>query len=155
MNPATPPHAYTAAMKRFVDPHGNYCRLMAVQFNVPSRVEAMLSQSGDIYHIPCASIGEASNLETRANSWRKPFRLWRKLPLRPALHTTIPALIEEGCDTPILIALSKAEWQLVGVLCGMLRITPGQWFLACAGYNAAVEEERISRMLESIPSAIA
>lgn len=49
-----------------------------------------------------------------------------------------------------MLALSVEEWHLIGMLCGKLGITPGQWFLACAGYNANLEEEAISKKLDAI-----
>lgn len=52
----------------------------------------------------------------------------------------------EGCDAPIKIEISPEGWHLVGMLCVKLAITPGQWFVACATYNAEDEERHIEAM---------
>lgn len=122
---------------------------MAVRLKVPSRVAALLPQGGEFFTITCAIIGYEINLMERAHSWK------HRKKIRPGFvaiphRERLAALIEEGCDTTITLVKSVHEWHLVGRLCGMLQISPGQWFLGCAGYNAEVEELAFDKMLAAL-----
>jgi hypothetical protein len=148
MTTTHPTFPHTASMKRFQDPAGNSHSRIAVEFAVPSRVAAMLPESGGLHTIPSAGIGLDSVLKIRARGWKHGFK--RGGLALPALRTFLAPAAAEGCNAPITIAITPDEWHLVGMLCGILRITPGQWFVACAAYNAGIEEAAIEAQLAAL-----
>jgi hypothetical protein len=129
-----------------LSPDGSARVSVVVNFSVPSRVAAHLEEKGKASIIPSAGIGGLEYLARRVRRWSNP--CGKKPPTREHLHSAA----DEGCDTPICVHLSPEEWHLIGQLCGRLRITPGQWFVACAGYNAQIAEESIEKTLLALAS---
>ena len=98
--------------------------------------------------IPSAYIHDAADVAKCARTWKSGLRIGAKKIPPTARH--LAPITAEGCDTPIKIELSVEGWHLVGTLCGKLGITPGQWLVACAAYNAAFEESQIEAQLAAL-----
>lgn len=150
MKTILPPHPHTEEATVFRSQDGRYHALVVIGFAVPSRVAAMLPEDASGYHfIPAAGIGDHENLKSRARHWTRPILLDKGDTLQPGVANLNHATAE-GCDTQIKIAITPAQWHLVGMLCGRLRITPAQWFIAGAFHNAAIEERDIERRLATV-----
>jgi hypothetical protein len=135
---------HTASHVLMTSNEGHHYAMVDVTLAVPSRVAAHLAerQNGESV-IPCAGIGSMKFIALRVRQWTRPFK--GNPPLREHLMS-----IEEGCDTSIRVSRPLEEWHLIGYLCGRLRITPGQWFAACAAYNAEVAEKAMDKALRSL-----
>lgn len=141
-------HPHTATTRIYTDDKCECFALIEVEITVPSRVAAMLEERGRAHIIPSACIINAADVAKRARNWKSGCRIGARQ--TPPLVSLLAQATAEGCDTPIKIAFSVEGWHLVGMLCGKLGITPGQWFVACAAYNAALEESRIEAQLAGI-----
>lgn len=137
-------HPHTATPQIYQQADGRLSPLIEVEISVPSRVAAMLAERGSAHIIPSAYILDADDVGRRARNWKSGGRTG------PPLTSHLATAAAEGCDTPIKIAFSVEGWHLVGTLCGKLGITPGQWLVACAAYNAALEESHIEAQLAGI-----
>ncbi len=127
-------------------PNGCHHADVIVKFSVPSRVAAHLDEQGGVSIICCAGIGQMKLMAQRVRRWNHPFKT------SPPHRQNLEAAAAEGCDTRIRVVLSPDEWHLVGHLCGRLRITPGQWFVGCATYNANLAESIMEKSLTmSVP----
>ena len=139
-----PAHPHEAFPQVMIDTAKRYLVRVDVVLSVPSRIAALLPEdSARTHFIQCAGIGNEQQLACRARGWKR------------NLAGYLVAAIEEGCDTPIKLQITAEEWHLVGRLCGKLNITPGQWYLSCAAYNAALEEHYIEAKLATITDNIA
>lgn len=148
MKAKLPTHPHTAATQIHHHTAGGYFARIAVKISVPSRVAAMLPEHAGRHSIQSAHVVSLADVRPRALGWKggSTRRGKRILPL----VTHLDQATAEGCDTSIKIEIPPDEWRLVGMLCGKLGITPGQWFVACAAYNAAVVESAIEAQLASI-----
>lgn len=146
MKSNTPAHPHTATTAIYRQTNGNLIARVDIEIRVPSRVSALLPENGGVHVIPSAGIGKPELMKTRAHGWKRSHRQLKTRPLESYLEPTTA----EGCDTPIQIRITPEEWHLVGLLCGKIGITPGQWFVACAAYNAEVEESIIDRQLAAV-----
>lgn len=117
---------------------------LQIEFAVPSRVAALLLEHRGFFHIPCSKIGTLELIASRVRSWKSRTTKWR-----PQLEY-LTAAVTEGCDTAIKVRMGVQEWHLIGILCGRLNISPGQWFVA-ASYNAEVGEEQLDKVLATLP----
>jgi len=139
------PHTIGHATRTWSD--GRFCELVIiVEFSIPSRVAAHLVEHEGGIVIPCAGIAGAERIPHRVRQWNRGFQDY------PPHREYLQAAAAEGCNTPVRVHCSPAEWHLIGYLCGRLRITPGQWFVACAAYNAEVAETEMEKALMSLPS---
>lgn len=133
---------YTAATTFMKDDAGALHVRVLFTVEVPSRVAAFLPQDGQWSVIPPAGIGTEELLAGRVRGWKSKRH-------RPGPELIAEA-IAEGCDTEIAVLLTVDEWHLVGRLCGQLRITAGDWFLAAAMHSAAVEERLLDKALAAM-----
>lgn len=132
--------------------NGNRPRYVIVKIRVPSRVAAMLEEStGGFFGIPSAGIVDAKMIQNRKANW-KTGKIYgkRRDPGSLTGPQRLESAIGEGCDTKIRVWISSQEWQLVNTLCTELGITPGQWYVACAHYNASVQEAIIDTALAAV-----
>lgn len=152
MKTTLPEVPHSTSLHIYRDSAGRAFPAVIVAFPAPSRFLALLSETDGVHLIQSAGIGDHKIIAGRARIWNHGMntRLNQFRPTREQLQEAVT----EGCNATMRVRLSPDEWHLVGNLCGRLRITPGQWFLGCAAYNACFEEEKISKMLESIPAAI-
>jgi hypothetical protein len=141
-------HPHTATPQIYKQANGRLFCMIEVEISVPSRVAAMLAERGGAHIIPSAMIGNAADVGKRARNWKNGCRIGAKQ--TQPLISLLAKAAAEGCDTPINIEIYPEGWHLMGMLCGKLGITPGQWFVACATYNADVEESRIEAQLAGI-----
>jgi hypothetical protein len=129
---------------------------LTVEFRVSSRMAAMLVEDANGFSvIPSANIGFPECLRSRKMAWRTGKIYGKQVGTQPPLtgHQRLELASGEGCDTTIKVSTSPQEWQLVGTLCNQLGITPGQWFVARAHYNAAFEESIIEKALAAVAPA--
>jgi hypothetical protein len=108
----------------------------------------MLAERGGAHIIPSAAILDAADVGQRARNWKSGRRRGAKQ--TPPLASLLAKAAAEGCDTIINIEIPPENWHLVGMLCGKLGITPGQWLVACSTYNADHEESLIESQLAGI-----
>lgn len=148
MKAMLPTHPHTATTQIHHHTAGGYFARIAVEISVPSRVAAMLPEHAGRHYIQSANVVSLSDVRPRALNWKGGRTRGGKRIL--PLVTHLEQATAEGCNTSIKIEIPPDEWHLVGILCGKLGITPGQWFVACATYNAAVEESAIEAQLASI-----
>ena len=141
-------HAHTATPQIYKQADSQLFTLVEVEISVPSRVAAMLAERGRAHIIPSAYIHDADDVGKRARNWKSGCRIGAMQ--TPPLVSLLAPITAEGCNTPIKIAFSVEGWHLVGTLCGKLGITPGQWLVACAAYNAAIEESHIEAQLADL-----
>jgi hypothetical protein len=137
------PHTVSYATRNW--PDGRFSELvMIVGFLIPSRVAAHLVEREGGIVIPCAGIGDIEHIPHRVRQWNRSFQD------HPPGREYLQAAAAEGCNTSVRVHCSPAEWHLIGYLCGRLRITPGQWFVAGAARNAKVSEAEIEEALMAL-----
>jgi hypothetical protein len=141
-------HPHTATPQIYKQTDGRLFCMIEVEISVPSRVAAMLAERGGAHIIPSAAILDAADVGKRARNWKSSRRRGAKQ--TPPLVSLLAKAAAEGCDTPINIEIPPEGWHLVGMLCGKLGITPGQWLVACSTYNADHEESLIESQLAGI-----
>lgn len=145
MKTTLPEHPHTASLRIFADNDCTPFAMIEVEISVPSRVAALLPEQHGIHFIRCAHVIDSNNVRQRARNWKSGPRIGARK-IQP-IATYLDQAAAEGCDASIKIEIRPEEWHFIGMLCGQLRITPGQWFVACATYNAEVEDRSIEAML--------
>jgi hypothetical protein len=131
------PYSAKTQILKFKD--GTLIAKVIVTVKAPSRVEVLLNENHGLHTVRSATILDVPDVSVRARGWKCKIS---------KLHTLALA---EGLDGAIRVAITPEEWHLVGLLCGRLGITAGDWYLGCAAYNAGINEQEIDEMLENIP----
>lgn len=130
-----------------------YCtqaHAVVVTVEVPSRVAIMIPEKDGLHEVPRAHIEKLDQLFGQIENWFRSPNHWNPdNPLTGTPPKWIHAALDEFCDTKIRVAFSAMDWHLVGRACGALGISPGQWILASAYYEAALSEHAIDLALES------
>lgn len=147
--PAVP---HTTRLQIYRDDAGRPYPAVLVEFSAPSRFLALLPENDGIHCIPAAGLGTLEIVERRARRWNSGVVIYGKKTRPKREH--LEDAVREGCDSTMRVLLSPDEWHLVGIICGRLKITPGQWFLGAAGYNASVEESHMDQILAALPAAV-
>jgi hypothetical protein len=110
---------------------------------VPKRVAVRLDLGRDYLIVPSASVGGEQDVQRRVSQWQKGHQAgaWLSLSVRAASEF-LSDMIAEGCDTRVKVKLSASDWDGILKLAKRLSISPADWILASAGYNAWLAEQR-------------
>ena len=148
MKTNTHPVPYTATVRLCRNPAGEQIPGVEIKVKAPSQIVAMLPETAGQHLIMAAELEDSNgrdpllDVPTRARSWKRD----------GSSREMLSNAIKEGLDDEIRLLITVTQWHAIGTLCGKLGITPGEWYLGSAAYNANLTERAITKALESIPA---
>lgn len=112
-----------------------------VAFEVPQRGASLLPKDRQGFVvIQSAEVADIPNgMQSRINNWQRPHLNSFGESVLPT-RFYLPAMRREGCDTLVETMIETKAWKRIEHLAMLLMVSPAEWLLACAGYNAAIEE---------------
>jgi hypothetical protein len=112
-----------------------------VAFEVPQRVASLLPKDNEGFVvIQSAEVPNIPNgMQMRINNWQRPHQNVYGESVLP-IRFYLPAMRREGCDTLVETMIETKDWKRIEHLAILLMVSPAEWLLACAGYNAELEE---------------
>lgn len=115
--------------------------MMIVSLMVPAATARILPQVNGYTFIDSASFAGESCVQHRINGWTKSRTLYSGCKIPPA-KGCLKEILMEKLDTPISVPIQAEDWPRIEAVTTALGITPCDWLLACAQYNARLEREK-------------